>query len=120
MSFLNKLRFNIFLLFFLVRASLFAQSSGEVILEWESPKSTTVLNEEQKVMSFVGAFYRFEQHNSPLFLKKIRLPKNTDKVHVDVEVTERIPLTNEEKLLYGVVSLESMLTWRITTERFPI
>lgn len=117
MSFLNKLRFNIFLLFFLVRASLFAQSSGEVILEWESPKSMTVLNEEQKVMSFVGAFYRFEQHNSPLFLKKIRLPKNTDNVHVDVEVTERIPLTNEEKLLFGEVSSGSVLTWRISTER---
>jgi len=114
---LNILKFKIFLLFFLAQATSFAQSSGGVSLQWESPKSMIVLEEVENVLNFKGAYYTFEEHNFPLYLKKIRLPENTHQVHVDLEVMERVSLTDAEKELVKQSYPQNSLTWRISYER---
>lgn len=94
----------------------FAKSEDSVTVQWQSPELVTALDSEKRVLHFKGAYYDFEKHDFPLYLKKVRLPENTDEVHVNVDVVKKSLLTKAEKSLCKI-PVQKNLSWVISYER---
>jgi hypothetical protein len=110
-------RFFLTLLLVVIHTSSVAQSKGAVTLHWESPKFMTVLDDEQEVLSFAGAYYDFDKHDYPVYLKKIRLPENTDEVNVTIDVIEKSRLSIAETDIAKSPHPVNTLSWVISYER---
>ena len=115
--FMKYASFYFTLLFFIVFTTSVAQNSNDVLVEWELPISLSAAHEEVEVLSFKGAYYNLSEHTFPIYRKKIRLPENTDKVEVKVEVLEKSSFLPIEKSFKNAPAPESFLTWRISYER---
>ena len=110
-------RFFLTLLLVVIHTSSVAQSEGVVTLHWDSPKFMTVLDDEQEVLSFSGAYYDFDKHDYPVYLKKIRLPENTDEVNVTIDVVEKSRLSLAEARIAERLHPVNTLSWVISYER---
>lgn len=96
---------------------LIAQNQEFIDLSWLESKSHLYNDSLVETLFFKGAFYSFEEHNFPVFKKKIRLPENVSSAEVLI--------TSLDSSLFSALDLNllnsdlpySSLKWHISYER---
>ena len=96
---------------------LFAQNQEFIELSWLDSKPHLYNDSLVETVSFKDAFYSFEEHNFPIFKKKIRLPENV--------LSAQVLITSLDSSLFSALDLNllssdlpnSPLKWRISYER---
>ena len=98
-------------------AKVFPQNQNIVTVLWDDNKTVFIGDSTQDVLHFKGAFYCYEDHKSPIFKKKIRLPENVLTAEVNVNNIDSIPFSDLESRLFRPSKDIEMLNWRISYER---
>ena len=109
--------FKIVLVFTSSIAICHGQDTSQVNLNWEKPNSIYNNGIKESVLCFQDAFYDFSENSLPIYKVKIRLPENTDSVHVEIDVLEKLDYSPAEKLLIPNNLINENLSWHISYER---
>ena len=109
------LSFFLFVLFTVTE--VFPQNQNIVTVLWDDNRTVFFGDSTESVLHFKDAFYCFEDHEAPIFKKKIRLPENILTAEVNVKNLDSIPFNGIESNLIEFSESSKMLDWRISYER---
>ena len=105
------------LVFILSAFNCYSQSIFTESILWSDSKIINNNDSVEYLFSFENAFYDLEQHNYPIFRKKIRLPENVKDVNVKIEELQTIPLTTKDNTMLSTRRPKELLSTQITYER---